>query len=82
MVESSYSLRKEIKKILANHKEGDTLGKRLMFNLLKYLAQVELSLKHELGVFGYKNLSTMENSELAKTYTETRNNEKNESTNR
>jgi hypothetical protein len=81
-VKSSYALRKEVKKILTNHKPGDTFSKNSMYNLRKFIAPVELSLKHELGVFGYKNPSTVENIELSKTYSEMRDKEKDESTNR
>ena len=70
MVKSSYNLRTEVKKILTNHKIEDTFSKNLMYNLRKSFSQVELSLKHELGVFGYESPSIMKDSELTKTYSE------------
>jgi len=84
MIKSSYNLRKEVIKILASHKEGDTIGKNLLYkhNIGRFLAKIELSMKHELGVFGYENPSTLENSKFTKTYLEIWDSEKDESTNR
>ena len=69
-VKASYNLRKAMKKILTSHKTGDTFSKNRMYMFLRFIAQVELSLKHELGVFGYESPSMMENCELTKTYSE------------
>ena len=76
LVKSSHRLRKQVRKIFTSHKAGDTFNKSSIYNLRGFLAQVELSMKYELGVFGYASPSTMEDSELAKAYSEIQEREK------
>ena len=70
LVKSSYYLRKKLREILTSHKMGDTFSKNSIYTLRKFIAQVELSMKYELGVFGYESPSKMEDIELIKAYSE------------
>lgn len=66
---TSAGLMYEIKEILTRYNKVNTFSKETYKNIIRKLTDVELSMKNELGVFEYKNPSTiMENFKLSKTY--------------
>jgi hypothetical protein len=68
---SSAALMKEIQEILTRLRTNDDFCEELKVKFLRKLADVELTLKHELGVYSYKNSTTITKEfKLPKTNTE------------